>query len=333
MQGKRWVLAKQFKGTPTSENLVLEEFEIAGELKENEVLLQAVYLSVDPYMRVFPHGEGKIMMGEQLSEVIKTRNGQYPLGTLVLSKAGWVSHYISTGEGLTPISFDIGSTPLSHTLGALGMPGATAYIGLEECNPKPTDVVLVTGAAGAVGSIVGQLAKRKGCKVIGILGSDEKAAWCKNELGFDHIINYKTSNWSEELSKIAPDGVDIYYDNVGGEYYHTTVAKHMKSGGRILVVGSIQTYNDLETKTYPATNLSILMKELTIKGFMVYSYYPRWAAAFTEMNQLMQKGELKTKETTYNGFEKMLDAFLGLFKGENTGKAVVKAINVQTNYP
>lgn len=333
MKAKRWVLAKQFNGVPTSENVVLEEFELPDELKENEVLLQAVYLSVDPYMRVFPQKEGAVMMGEQLSEVIKTRNGQYPLGTLVLCKAGWVSHYISNGEGLSPISFDIGSTPISHTLGALGMPGATAYIGLNECHPKPREILLVTAAAGAVGSVVGQLAKLKGLTVIGLVGSEDKLAWCKNELGFDHVFNYKTSNWSEEVSKVAPDGVDIYYDNVGGDYYHTVINKHLRMHGRLLVVGSIQTYNDTETRKFPQTNLSILMKELTVKGFMVYSYASEWPAAFTEMNQYMQQGKLKTKETTYVGFEKMFEAFSGLFVGENTGKAIVKAVNAQTHYP
>ena len=136
------------------------------------------------------------------------------MGTLVLSKSGWQSHYISKGEDTQSISFDLGSTRISYTLGTLGMPGATAFFGLEKCDPEAGETVLVTAAAGAVGHVVGQLAKLKGCTVIGVVGSEVKADWCKNELGFDHVINYKKSNFNEELSKIAPDGVDIYYDNV-----------------------------------------------------------------------------------------------------------------------
>jgi len=333
MIGKQWTYVKPFSGFPSEENLKLEEINLPDELNENEVLLQAVWLSVDPYMRVFPATVGKAMIGEQLSEVIKTRNGKYPLGTLVLSKAGWISHYISTGENLSPISFDIGSTPLSYTLGTLGMPGATAYIGLNKCDPKPNETLLVTAAAGAVGSIVGQLAKIRGLKVIGLVGSDDKLDWCKNELGFDHVFNYKTSNWSDEISKVAPDGINIYYDHVGDEFYTTIINKHLRSKGRVLVVGSIQNYNDTESKPVPATNLSVLMKELTIKGFMVYTYYPEWPAAFTEMNQYIKEGKLKVKETRYEGFEKMLEAFVGLFKGDNTGKAVVRSVNAHTHYP
>jgi prostaglandin reductase 1 len=285
-------------------------------------------------IRGFPAEIGKRMIGEQLSEVIKTRNGQFPLGTLVLSKAGWTNHYISTGEDLSPISFDIGSTPISHTLGALGMPGATAFCGLKQCSPKSGEIFLITAAAGAVGSIVGQLAKLKGLKVIGLVGSDEKLDWCKNELGFDHVFNYKKCNWSDELAKVAPDGVDIYWDHVGDEYYTTVINKHMRKDGRVLVVGSIENYNDVDKRSVPATNISILMKGITVKGFLVYFFgQNEWANAFTQMNKLIQEGKLKTKETTYVGFEKMFEAFVGLFKGDNTGKAIIKVVNTQTNYP
>lgn len=333
MKGKKWILAKQFSGVPTEENIKLVEYELPDELKENEVLLQAVYLSVDPYMRVFPNSDNAVMLGEQLSEVIKTRNGQYPLGTLVLSQAGWQSHYISTGEGLTPISFDIGSTPKSYTLGTLGMTGATAYIGLNKCEPKKGDIVLVSGAAGAVGHVVGQLAKIQGCTVIGFVGSDEKVDWCKNELHFDHVFNYKKVNLSEAINSVAPDGVDIYFDNVGGDFFHTILNKHMRMNGRIMTIGSIQTYNDTETRSYQTSNVPYFMKNLTVRGLYVFLYANEWPQAFTEMNKLIQEGKLKVREQVYTGIEHMRDAFLGLFKGENLGKAIVKAVNAQTNYP
>ncbi|CAF0705338.1 unnamed protein product [Brachionus calyciflorus] len=332
MKGKKYILSKAFSGQANDDNFQLVEFDLPDELKEGEVLCQAVYLSVDPYMRLFPNTEGSPVIGEQLAEVIKTRNGEFPLATLVLTKAGWQSHFISNGEGLNPIRFDLGATPISYTLGALGMPGATAYFGLKKCDPKPNEIICVSAAAGAVGSLVGQLAKIQGLTVIGFVGSEDKLNWCK-ELGFDHVFNYKSSNFGEALSQVAPNGVDIYFDNVGGDYYHTIINKHMRKGGRVLVCGSIQTYQDKDTRKYDATNVSVLMNELSIYGFMCYSYYEQWPIAFTEMNKLIQEGRLKVKEQVYTGFENMKEAFLGLFKGDNVGKAVVKTVNSFTHYP
>jgi len=333
MKAKKWVVAKEFFGEPTTENLQLVDYEVPDDLVDGEILLQAVYLSVDPYMRLVPPKQGDDMIGEQLAEVIRSRNGQYPLGTLVLSKAGWKSHYVSDGEDLRPIRFDLGATPKSYTLGALGMPGATAYLGLEKCTPKRGELVLVSAASGAVGNLVGQLAKLKGCQVIGLVGSDEKVKWCQEELGFDHVINYKRVDFSDAIAQVAPEGVDIYFDNVGGDFYHTIVAKHMRKFGRVLVCGSIQTYNDRVAKLYHATNLAILFKELTVMGFTCYNHDDEWSQAFSTLKELIQEGKVKVKETIYQGIEKMLEAFEGLFSGENIGKSVVKAINERTNYP
>lgn len=327
MKAQKWVLSKHFEGTPTAENLQLVEEDLP-ELEVNQVLLKAVYLSVDPYMRPYSRmlSEGSTMIGEQLAEVIKSRNGEFPLGSLVLCKAGWKSHFISDGKDLEPISFDLGDTPKSYTLGALGMPGATAYFGLYKlCEPKAGEIVLVNGAGGAVGSLVGQLAKIRGCTVIAFAGTDDKVAWCKNELGFDHVFNYKTVNFSEEISKLAPEGVDVFFDNVGGEFYHTVMAKHMKRYGRISCCGSIENYNDAKPKLYPAVNFFIVRNELQVKGFIVSTFKKDWPNAFVEMQQYIKEGKLKVKETVYESFDKMRDAFYGLFSGENTGKAVVKA--------
>ncbi len=310
MKAKKFVLSKNFSGIPTQEDISLVGYELNDELKEGEVLFQSIYLSVDPYMRIFGTEKGQPMIGEHLAEVIKTRNGKFPIGTLVLSKAGWQSHYISNGDETSPLSFDLGSTPISYTLGILGMPGATAYLSLKKCDLKSGETVLVTSAAGAVGHIVGQLAKLEGCTVIGVVGSDEKAAWCKNDLKFDHVINYKTCDLGTEISKVAPEGIDVFYDNVGGEFYHEILTKHMKLNGRVLVVGSIQTYNDIEAKqckeneifielfeylenlflfSVPATNVSILMKQLTVRGFQVYLCENEWPQAFTEINKLIRE--------------------------------------------
>jgi NADPH-dependent curcumin reductase CurA len=197
-------------------------------------------------MRVEAGKLGETMVGEQLCEVISTRNGQFPLGSLLLSKAGWTSHFISsTGNDLEWIQFDLGSTPKSYLLGTLGMPGATAYIGLMKTEPKKGETVLVSSCASAVGNVVAQIAQLKGCKVIGMTGSDEKVNWCLNDLSLQHVFNYKKENFSDAIQRLAPDGIDIYFDNVGGDFYHTIINKHMKKHGRVLVCGSTSTYSNV----------------------------------------------------------------------------------------
>jgi prostaglandin reductase 1 len=329
MKAQKWTLVKHFEGTPKDDDLELTEVELP-ELKENEFLLEAVYLSVDPYMRPYSRRIMKppqTMIGEQLAKVVKSRNGEYPIGTVVLSQAGWQSHFISDGKSIPvePICFDLGATSLSHCLGALGMPGATAYFGVKLLEPKKGDVLVVNGAAGAVGSIVGQLAKIYGCTVIAFVGTDDKLKWCREELGFDHVFNYKTCDFSEAISRVAPDGVDLFFDNIGGDYYIKLINLHMKKYGKVTLCGSIENYNDPVPKLYPATNFSILSKELRVQGIIVNTFKKDWPQAFVEMNKYMQDGRLKTQETTWNGFDKMREAFYGLFTGANTGKALVKA--------
>ncbi len=190
------------------------------------------------------------MIGEQVSKVIKSKNDSFPVGTIVLCHAGWQSHYTSTGENLRKVSFDLDPrTSLSHLIGALGMPGATAYFGLLRLmEPKEREILIVNGAAGAVGSLVGQLAKVKGCTVIGFVGSDDKVDWCKS-LGFDHVFNYKKCEISEAIKSVAPEGADMFFDNVGGDYYHTIINKHLRKYARVSICGSIENYNDTEPKS------------------------------------------------------------------------------------
>jgi len=297
-------------------------------VQENEVLCEAVFLTVDPYMRPYTNMIPcpQVMMGESLSKVIESKNGKFPVGTLVLANRGWRSHYISNGEDLNPISFDLGTTSSSHCLGTLGMPGATAYFGLYRlCEPKAGETVIVNGAAGAVGSVVGQLAKIRGCKVIAFVGSDDKLDWCKNDLKFDHVFNYKKVNFSEAITSVCPEGANVFFDNVGGEYFPTIINKHLKQYGRVCCCGSIENYNDTEPKKFPQINFTIVGKELKITGIMVNTYLKDWPAAFTEMNGYVNDGRLQLKETVTEGFANMRSAFYGLFKGENTGKAIVKA--------
>lgn len=333
LPAKKWILKKDFNGQPSEENLQMSEFDMPDHLHENEILLQAVYISVDPYMKVWGKKEGQVMVGDQLAEVLQSRNDKFPTGTLVLSKAGWVTHYISNGDDLNLIRFELDKTPISYALGVLGMTGATAYFGLDKCNPKEGEVFVISCAAGAVGSIAGQLAKAKGLKVIGLTGSDEKVEFCK-EIGFDHVINYKTSDINEEIKKVAPDGVDIYFDNAGGTFYSSIIEKNMKDNGRVLSCGSIQTYC-AEDKSKLEKNVDefVKSKNLSVIEFRVYNHYDEWPKAFNEMKQLIQDEKLKVREHVYTGFDKMRDAFYGLFKGENIGKSIVKMVNKKTSFP
>lgn len=216
---------------------------------------------------------------------------------------------------------------MSIALGTLGMPGNTAYFGfLDICKPKAGEVVVVTGAAGAVGSIVGQLAKLKECKVIGVAGSDDKCKWLTDELGFDHAINYKTADIRAELKKVAPDGVDCYFDNVGGTI-SSTVINQMRDHGRISVCGSISAYNSpaSEWPKVPILQPTFVFKQLTMKGFLIWSYNNRLFEGLTNMKQWVDEGKIKHRDTVTEGFENTPQAFIDMLEGKNTGKAVVKA--------
>jgi len=213
----------------------------------------------------------------------------------------------------------------SIALGAGGMPGETAYIGLfDKCNLTEGDVVMVTGAAGAVGSVVGQIAKIKNCRVVGCAGSDEKVAWLKS-IGFDHAFNYKTANASAEMKAAAPNGFTVFYDNVGGHLGGKIINEHMASGGRVVCVGCISGYNSNTPQTGPYFSTSILLNQLTVKGFVHFSESPEAImAAKIQLIKWIQEGKIQAREHVTEGFMNMRQAFYGLFKGENTGKAIVK---------
>ncbi|CAF4877993.1 unnamed protein product, partial [Rotaria sp. Silwood1] len=214
-----WTRPHEFQGEVTKKDFVLVEEELSEDLKDGEVLCEAVYLSVDPYMRV-----------------IKSRNGEFPVGTLVKSYSGWRTHFLSKdGKDLEVIPFDLGSLSPSITLNVLGMPGMTAYFGLRLCEPKPGEVCVVNGAAGAVGAITGQLAKLKGLKVIGFAGTDEQCQWLTQELNFDYAFTYKKISIADALKKSAPNGVDVFFDNVGGDFFYEMLNKHMAQYGRVCV--------------------------------------------------------------------------------------------------
>ncbi|XP_047990881.1 prostaglandin reductase 1-like [Leguminivora glycinivorella] len=331
---KKYVVITPFVGEPKLENFITVEEEIRP-LEKNEFLAEALYISVDPYQRVklgntFPCD----MIGGQLARITESKNPDFPVGALVMGHFGWRTHTIVHPDneklcGQKPYMYklpDFGGLPVELGLSMCGRVGNTAYFGFTEiCKPVAGETVVVSGAAGAVGSHVGQIAKILGCKVIGIAGSDNKCAWLVNELGFDYAANYKTENIADYLKKNAPNGVDCYFDNVGGELSSTVVA-HMNEFGRVAVCGAISIYNETDPMKRKGTFLQpyIVGKQLKIEGFQVNRFAERTAEGIRQNLQWVKEGKLKYKNHIYDGFESTVDAFIGLFKGDNTGKSIVK---------
>lgn len=327
VKAKKFQLLNAFHGVPKVEDFKLVEHELADDLKENEIYCEAVFLTVDPYMRLISHTVPTPcdMYGEQVSRVVRSRNEKFPINTLVISNAGWKSAFISDGSTERPVPFPLGKTSPSALLGVLGMPGGTASIGLDLMTPKSGEILVVNGAGGAVGNIVGQLGKIKGLTVIAFAGTDDKVNYCKNELGFDHVFNYKKIDFSEAVAKVAPDGVDCFFDNVGGDNFNSMMQKHMRKYGRVTCCGSIGSYNDLNPPKYPSVNFGIIGNELRVQGMLASSHLDKFPKALTELNGYLASGQVKVQETVLDGFEKMVEAFLGLFSGKNNGKMIVKA--------
>uniref|UniRef100_A0A5F9DSZ2 Prostaglandin reductase 1 n=1 Tax=Oryctolagus cuniculus TaxID=9986 RepID=A0A5F9DSZ2_RABIT len=270
--------------------------------------------------------EGDTMMGQQVARVVESKNPAWPVGTLVLAYSGWASHSISDGQHLEKLLTEWPDTlPLSLALGTVGMPGLTAYFGLLEiCGAKSGDTVLVNAAAGAVGAVVGQIAKIKGCKVVGAAGSEEKVDYLK-KIGFDFAFNYKTVKSLEEtLKKAAPDGYNCYFDNVGGEFSNTVI-RQMKKFGRVAICGAISMYNSTGQLPPGPSPESVLYQEIRMEGFLC----TRWKGevrqkALKELLTWVLEGKIQYHEFVIEGFENMPAAFMRMLKGENVGKAVVK---------
>ncbi|XP_077331382.1 prostaglandin reductase 1-like [Lithobates pipiens] len=324
---KSWTMVKHFDGAPKPEDFKLVEKELPA-LKDGELLLESLYLSVDPYMRPYSRRimkEGDVMIGSQVARVTESKNPNFPVGGVYVASVGWTTHFISDGKGLhaLPSSWPE-SLPKSLALGAVGMPGLTAYFGLlEVCSAKEGDVVLVNSAAGAVGSVVGQIAKIKGCKVVGSAGSDEKVEYLK-EIGFDEAFNYKTVGSLEETLKTAsPEGYDCYFENVGGKFADVAL-QQMKTFGRIAVCGVISMYNDAVPPSGPSIQPTILFKQLRMEGFIVSRWENRFEEGGKQLLQWVLEGKLKYHEHITNGFENMPAGFMGMLKGENIGKAIIK---------
>ncbi|XP_063235322.1 prostaglandin reductase 1-like [Bacillus rossius redtenbacheri] len=335
VKARRFIFAKHFVGEPKEDDFRLAEEELRP-LKDGEILVEAVWLSVDPYMRAYTvkRPVGTTMFGSQVARIVDSRSKAYPVGKLVVGHWGWLDKSIVdvekqdfTGLPKPYIIPDFQGHPESLALGILGMPGNTAYFGfLEICRPRAGEVVVVTGAAGAVGSVVGQIAKIKGCKVIGFAGSDEKVKWLTSELGFDNAFNYKTEDIAGVLKTAAPNGVDCYFDNVGGKI-SSIIINHMNEFGRISVCGSISSYNADVSKMPEATILqpAFASKQLKMEGFLVTRWSDRWMEGINQLLKWIVEGKLKYHETVTEGFQNMPKALIKMLRGQNVGKAVVRA--------
>jgi NADPH-dependent curcumin reductase CurA len=319
------------EGLPPKSDFELAEVALPA-ISEGEVLVQNIYMSVDPYMRgrmydrksyVPPFQIGQPLEGGCVGRVIESKNGGFNVGDHVLSMLGWREYYVSGGDGLTKV--DPGLAPLQAYLGAVGMTGMTAYVGLLHIGElKEGQTVFVSAAAGAVGSIVCQIAKLKGCYVVGSAGSDEKVAWLVEEAGVDAAFNYKTTDdVIAEVGRHFPKGIDVYFENVGGVHLEAAL-EHMNPNGHIVMCGMISMYNAVSPVPGPVRMPFIIQKKLTVKGFIVMDHLDKFNSFIADMGKWTAEGKIKWKETIVDGIENAPEAFIGLFKGANFGKMLVK---------
>ena len=324
-------LHKRPVGKPTSEDFKFEteEMPVAG---PGEILLKTVYVSVDPYLRgrmndsksyVPPLQLDQPVQSGIISEVMESGNNQFPKGSFVSGILAWKEYQTSNGSGLMMV--DPKAAPLSAYLGILGMTGLTSYLGLMEIGkPKSGETLFVSGAAGAVGSVVGQIGKILGCKVAGVAGTDEKVSLLKSKFGFDAAINYKTSSdLKKDIADACPDGIDIYFDNVGGEISDDVMAC-MNRFGRVVVCGAISLYNSTEIPMGPRVQPLLVTRSILMQGFIVSNYADKFPEAMQHLAGWLKEGKLTYQETVVEGFDKIPEAFIGLFEGKNEGKMVVK---------
>jgi NADPH:quinone reductase len=313
------------------ENFEIKEI-ILPELGEQEILLEAMFFSVDPYMRgrmndaksyTTPFEIGKPITGGVVAKVIKSNSARFKENDIVAGNLPWQQHCIAIATSLLKIDTSI--APASYYLGILGMPGLTAYFGLMYIGkPKAGETVAVSGAAGAVGIVVGQIAKLQGCHVIGIAGSEEKISILKGEFGLDEVINYKTcTNLKKAIADACPNAVDVYFDNVGGEISDAVIS-NINFNARIVLCGQIALYNNTETPMGPRIQPMLLTRSVLMQGFIISNYQSQFSEGSKQLATWVKEGKLKYKETIAKGFDKLPAALIGLFEGDNLGKMIVK---------
>jgi NADPH-dependent curcumin reductase CurA len=322
-------LASRPKGFPRAADFTLASVELKP-LQDQEVLVRNLFMSVDPYMRgrmnegrsyVPPFEVGKPLDGSAIGEVVESRAGEFKPGDVVISRFGWREYFIASPKELQLVSREV--QPLSVYLGVLGMTGMTAWVGLNLVEVKDGDVIFISGAAGAVGSAAGQLAKLRGCRVIGSAGSAEKVKFLREECGYDVAFNYKAAPLREQLKAAAPDGIDVYFDNVGGEALEAALSA-LRLHGRIIACGGISVYNEEKPRPGPSNLFNMITRRLTMKGMLVSDWLDRKGEFEKEVGGYFRTGKLKNRETVVEGIDNAVAAFLGLFLGQNIGKMVVK---------
>ncbi len=330
---RQFVLASRPAGIPEESNFNLIETPIPA-LKDGEFLARAMYLSVDPYMRgrisqakSYAAGVeiGGVMVAGGVARVVESKNPGFAAGDIVDVYMGWQEYVVSNGRGIRKL--DPAVAPVSTALGVLGMTGLTAYFGLlDVCNPKAGETVVVSGAAGAVGSIVGQIAKIKGCHTVGIAGGDDKVEWILKDCGYDAAFNYKTTgNYGAKLKELCPKGIDVYFDNVGGTITDA-VFMQINTFARMSICGQISQYNNAKPEMGPRLLGMLIVARAKAQGFLVTDYMPRFVEGLTEMSGWLREGKLKYREDIVDGFENLPKAFIGLFHGENTGTRIVRVV-------
>ena len=332
MKTRQIVLASRPTGAPTLENFRIESVELVP-LTDGQVLVANRFLSLDPYMRgrmddaksyAKSVAFGEVMVGGTVGEVLESKHPKFKVGDALVGALGWAEHAVADGGGLQKVDATV--APLSAYLGTLGMPGVTAWVGLLDlAQPKRGETVVVSAASGAVGSVVGQLANVHGARAVGIAGGALKCAYVRDELGFDACVDYKAPDFYEQLKAACPNGIDVYFDNVGGVVLDS-VLRLMNAFGRISVCGLISQYNATNAQDqYGIRNFrSILVNRLRVQGFIVSDRMELWPRALRELAGWFKDGRLKYRETIADGLDAAPAAFLGLLRGENFGKQLVR---------
>ncbi|NOY42771.1 MAG: NADP-dependent oxidoreductase [Planctomycetes bacterium] len=325
------LLAARPEGFPKLSDFRLVETPMPS-VAPGQFLVRSLYLSVDPYMRgrmndrksyADPVKIDDVMIGGVVAEVVESQHEKFNPGDIVIGMFGWQEYALSDGKEVRQVR--TGSAPASTALGVLGMPGLTAYCGfLEICQPQAGETVVVSGAAGAVGSIVGQIAKLKGCRVVGIAGSDAKVEYLTDELGFDTAFNYKsTDDYYGKLKQLCPDGIDAYFDNVGGPITDAVFA-HINTRARIAICGQISQYHAQKLEQGPRLLWKLIEKQAKVEGFLVFQFISQFRPAMQQLTEWVEADQIKYRERITEGLENAPQAFLEMLQGANIGKQLVK---------
>ncbi|WP_434352566.1 NADP-dependent oxidoreductase [Psychrobacter sp. HD31] len=330
LTNKQWRLKQRPVGEPSAETWEFTQAEVPS-IKDGQVLIKIEYISVDPAMRgwlndaksyIAPVAVGDVMRAGTVGKILESKLEGFEAGDYVGGYSGVQAYDVSDGTGLYKI--DPNLAPLPYYLGVLGMPGMTGYFGLLNTGePKEGETVVVSGAAGAVGGLVGQIAKIKGCRVVGIAGGPEKCQFLIDELGFDAVIDYKNENVKAGLQKACPDGVDVYFDNVGGDILDDVLTQ-INLKARIVICGAISQYNNTTPVKGPSNYLSLLVNRARMEGIVVFDNAKEYSVAAKEIAGWIQEGKVKVKDHIVEGIDTFPDTLMMLFKGQNFGKLIIK---------